>query len=65
MILLQTGVQNVYTSPEGSTAIYFGLAVAGVAIVLLVFAFINRRARVRNPEEVERYSSYAFRRLAR
>jgi len=65
VILLQTGVQNVYTSSESSTAIYFGLAVAGVAIVLLVFAFINRRVRARNPEETQQYSSYQFRRLAK
>jgi hypothetical protein len=67
MILLQQnyvvnlGAANVSVS----TFLYVGIAVAGLTVLILIGAFIGRRARPSATESAERISSAMFRREAR
>ena len=67
MILLQQdyvvnlGAGNI----SASTFLYVGIAIVGLTVLILVGAFLGRRARPSATEAAERVSSAAFRREAR
>ncbi len=67
MITLQTGYRFL-GGPGGSSTgiiISFVAVIAGVALLILIAALINRRNRPQTAEDAQRYSSAAFRRMAR
>ncbi|MGO9410227.1 MAG: PilZ domain-containing protein [Spirochaetia bacterium] len=67
MIVLQTGYKFL-GGPGGTSSsivISFVAVIAGVALLILIAALINRRNRLPTPEDAERYSSGAFRRAAK
>ena len=67
MIVLQSADQFL-GGPGGTSSsiiISFAAVIAGVALLILIAAFINRRNRSQTAEDAERFSSAAFRRAAR
>ena len=67
MIALQTAYQFLGGpgSSSRSIIISFAAVIAGVALLILVAAIINRRSRPRTAADEARYSSTAFRRTAK
>jgi hypothetical protein len=65
MILLQTGDIFRGDNPGSRMFIYFGLALLGVVVLILVGAFLSRRNRPRSAVEIQQYSSGVFRRAAK
>jgi c-di-GMP-binding flagellar brake protein YcgR len=66
VILLQGGFRFITPATEGGTSVlWFGIIVGGIAVLVLVGALLNRARRGRTPEEMRRYGKNVFRRTAK
>jgi c-di-GMP-binding flagellar brake protein YcgR len=66
VIALQAGFRFITpTTDGGRTALWFGVVVVGIALLVLVGTLVNRARRGRTPEEMQRYSRHLFRRTAK
>jgi c-di-GMP-binding flagellar brake protein YcgR len=64
-ILLQAGDIFRGANPDSHMILYFGIALVGVVVLILIGAMLSRRSRARTPAEIQQYSSAVFRRTAK
>jgi hypothetical protein len=66
VILLQEGIRFITPVADGGkTALWFGVAIGAIALLILVGVLVARARRGRTPEEIQRYSRHLFRRTAK
>jgi c-di-GMP-binding flagellar brake protein YcgR len=65
MILLATMDYKLIGGGDGNTLLYFLIAIGVVIVLIVVGALVNRRRRPLTAQEVQKYSSAAFRRAGR
>ncbi len=65
MILLATMDYKLINTGDGSTMLYFGIAIGVVIVLIVIGTLVNRRRRPLSADEVQKVSSAAFRRAGR
>jgi c-di-GMP-binding flagellar brake protein YcgR len=66
VILLQQGFRFITPVADGGkTALWVGVVIGAIALLILVGALVSRARRARTPEEMQRYSRHLFRRTAK
>ncbi len=66
MILLQERFRFITPVTDGGrTALWVGVIIGALALLVLIGALVNRARRGRTPEEMQRYSRHLFRRTAK